>query len=81
MTHRTKSELNLSFINGVVMMSHHGRRTKETLLYLPPLVPSRPANRITSTSLPRSGLPGCPAQEEAESMAAAESRLLHRATH
>ncbi|PYS09674.1 MAG: hypothetical protein DMG17_26450 [Acidobacteria bacterium] len=63
------------------MMSHHGRRTKETLLYLPALVPAGPTNRITSTSLPKAGVPSRPPQEEAESMAAAESGLLHRPTH
>jgi hypothetical protein len=65
----------------VVMMSHHGRRTKETLLYLPPLVSSGLTNRITSTSLPKTGLPGRPPQKETASLAAAESGLLHRATH
>ena len=59
-------ELMPSFINGVVMMSHHGRRAKETLLHLPALVPAGPTNRITSTSLPKSGMPSRAAQEEAE---------------
>jgi len=62
----------------VVMMSHHAGRTKETLLYLSPLVPSRSANRIPSTSLREAGLSNCTPQEEAEGMAGTESRLLHR---
>jgi hypothetical protein len=81
MIHLLESEVNLSFINGVVMMSHHGRRTKETLLCMPPLVPSGPTNRISSTSLSKTGMPGRPTEKETESMAAAESRLLHRTTH
>ena len=60
------------------MMSHHARRPKETLLYLPPLVPARSTSRIPSTSLPTTRLPGCPPQEDAGGMAAPESGLLHR---
>src|SRR5881396_3180448 len=74
-----KIELTPSLFNDVVMMSHHGRRTKETLLYLPPLVPSGPTNRIPSTGLRKTGMPGRPPQEEAKGMARAESGLLHRA--
>src|SRR5882672_5771641 len=62
----------------VVMMSHHGRRTKETLLYLPLLVPSRSANRIPSTSLREAGVSNGAPQEGAEGMAGTESGLLHR---
>jgi hypothetical protein len=51
----------------------------EPLLYLPPLVSSGLTNRITSTSLPKTGLPGRPPQKETESLAVAESGLLHRA--
>jgi len=76
-----KIELTTSLIDGVVMISHHGRRTKETLLYLPPLVPSGPTNRITSTSLPKTGMPSRTPQEEAEGMAKGESGLLHCAAH
>src|SRR5438093_9536536 len=46
------------------MISHHGRRTKETLLYLPALVPPGPTNRITSTSLPKGGMPSRAAQKK-----------------
>jgi len=63
------------------MISHHGRRTKETLLYLPALVPPGPTNRITSTSLPKGGMPSRAAQKEAEDVAGAEPGLLHRAAH
>lgn len=61
------------------MMNHHAGRPKETVFDLPPLVPSRSPSRISSTHMPQPGLPGHTAEKEAEGMAGAASRLLHRA--
>src|ERR671922_2541060 len=60
LTSRARNELHL---DGVVMIDHHARYHKETLLCLPSLVPSRSTNWIPPTSLPKSGLSGCPPEK------------------
>jgi hypothetical protein len=62
----------------MVIMDDHARCPKETLLHLPSLVPSRSTNWPSSTSLPKTGLPDRPPEEEAKEMAGASSRLFHR---
>src|SRR2546425_12912040 len=51
------------------MIAHHARSSKTTLLYLPPLVPSRSARGIASTSLSKRGLSGCPSCPNAAELA------------
>ena len=51
------------------MMNRYALRTKETLLYLPLLVPSRSPSGTATASLQKTGLPGRAAKEETERMA------------
>jgi hypothetical protein len=57
------------FFAGVVIMDHHARCPKETLLHLPALVPARSTNWLASASLSESGLSDDSPAEEAKTMA------------
>jgi hypothetical protein len=59
------------FFAGVVIMDHHVRYPKETLLHLPALVPARSAYWLASASLSKSGLSGGSPEKKAKAMARA----------
>jgi len=61
----------LTSIAGVVIMDHHVRFPKETLLHLPALVLARSAYGLASASLSKPGLSGGSPEEKTKAMARA----------